>query len=168
MVEEQRLLKVLLADFGEAKQLTRSMSRVSGAGTPVYMAPEMGEEDEVKGPKVDVFSAGVVAVELNTGKSPNPGPAWRKQGRKRVSVDDEERRAVDIAAVRHPQIDAIAKRCVVDDDADRADAAEMLSKCVEMLDLVRAEDAPPQPALSKELQQLMCMGFLKLTAPPCC
>jgi serine/threonine protein kinase len=34
------LTKVLVADFGEAKQLTRSMSRVSAAGTPVYMAPE--------------------------------------------------------------------------------------------------------------------------------
>ena len=78
VVEEQRLLKVLLADFGEAKQLTRSMSRVSGAGTPVYMAPEMTEEDDAKGPKVDVFSAGVVAVELNTGQSPNPGPQHRK------------------------------------------------------------------------------------------
>ena len=51
--EKQELLlhKILLADFGEAKQLTQSMSRVSGAGTPVYMAPEMGQEDEAKGPK---------------------------------------------------------------------------------------------------------------------
>ena len=57
----KELSKVLLADFGEAKQLTRSMSRVSAAGTPVYMAPEMKEEEEeLKSPKADVFSAGVV------------------------------------------------------------------------------------------------------------
>jgi len=34
------------------------------AGTPVYMAPEMRGEDDAKGPKADVFSAGVVAIEL--------------------------------------------------------------------------------------------------------
>ena len=36
-----RLIKVLLADFGEAKHLTQSITHVSAAGTPVYMAPEM-------------------------------------------------------------------------------------------------------------------------------
>jgi hypothetical protein len=82
-----------------------------------------------------------------------------KQGRKRIVVDEEDRRAADIAAVRHPQIEVIAKRCIVDDDEDRADAAEMRSKCVEMLDLVRAEDGPPRPVFSEELQQLMSMGF---------
>ena len=51
---EAQLIKVLLADFGEAKQLTQSMTRAraSIAGTPLYMAPEMREADEDKGPKV--------------------------------------------------------------------------------------------------------------------
>jgi serine/threonine protein kinase len=75
------LVKVLLADFGEAKQLSQSMSRVSAAGTPVYMAPEMKEEEDAKTPKADVFSAGVVAVELNTGMAPRPGPEVKKEVR---------------------------------------------------------------------------------------
>ena len=72
VVEEQRLLKVLLADFGEAKQLSMTRAAASIAGTPLYMAPEMREEDGAKSPKSDVFSAGVVAVEMNTGQVPNP------------------------------------------------------------------------------------------------
>ena len=35
------LEKVLLADFGEAKQLTRTMTVRTVAGTPIYMSPEM-------------------------------------------------------------------------------------------------------------------------------
>jgi hypothetical protein len=43
----------------------------------------MAEEDEAKTPKADVFSAGIVSVEMNSGVSPNPGPAMRKE----VSLD---------------------------------------------------------------------------------
>ena len=137
VVERGQLIKVLLADFGEAKQLTASMSRVSGAGTPVYMAPEMGEEDEAKTPKADTFSVGIVAVEMSTGKSPKPGPAMRKEGRRRVGVPEEERRAEDMALVRHPEILRIVQRCIVDDDEARADATEMLLLCQEMLEVVQ-------------------------------
>jgi serine/threonine protein kinase len=54
VVEGDQLRKVLLADFGEAKQLTQSMTRAmaSVAGTPLYMAPEMREEEEAITPKV--------------------------------------------------------------------------------------------------------------------
>ena len=65
---------MLLADFGESKQLTRTMSVRTVAGTPIYMAPEMREADEAKGPKVDVFSAGVLLAEMNSGRLPAPGP----------------------------------------------------------------------------------------------
>ena len=93
-------------------------------------------------PKADVFSAGVVAAELNTGTPPKPGitpahprsfmsrvykmevniglawfrfvlgtgPQMKKIGRRRVGVDEEERRADDIAAVRHPEIKRIVLR----------------------------------------------------------
>jgi serine/threonine protein kinase len=55
--EDGQLDKVMLADFGEAKQMTQTMTVQTMAGTPVYMAPEMAAEDDGKGPKADVFSA---------------------------------------------------------------------------------------------------------------
>jgi serine/threonine protein kinase len=38
-VQAVQLDKVLLADFGEAKALTRTLTKNTVAGTPVYMAP---------------------------------------------------------------------------------------------------------------------------------
>eukprot|EP01046_Picozoa_sp_COSAG06_P022474 COSAG06_NODE_1746_length_8495_cov_5.648761_2_plen_400_part_00 len=135
LVEAGRLVKVLVADFGEAKQLTRTMTHVHGtmAGTPVYMAPEMRGEDDAKGPKADVFSAGVVAVELSAQSQPNPGPETQRLGGRRVLVPEEERRATDIAAVRHPVVAEIAARTVVDDEGARATAAEVHRLCQERL-----------------------------------
>ena len=128
------LVKVLLADFGLAKQLHLSVTRamISGGGTPLYQAPEMREQEDAKSPKADVFSAGVLAVEMNTGAIPNPGPEMRREGRKKLHVDEEERRADDMAAIRNGEIRVLAERCVVDYDADRADASEMVRRCAEL------------------------------------
>lgn len=83
-VQDSQLQKVLLADFGEAKELTRTMTVRTMAGTPVYMAPEMAAEADAKGPKCDVFSAGVVMVEMSAGAPPRPRPrtaaGWERLG----------------------------------------------------------------------------------------
>ena len=127
VVEDGQLVKVLLADFGESKQLTMTMTRAAGtmAGTPLYMAPEMHEEEDAKGSKADVFSAGVVLVEMGSGRQPNPGP----QVRRRQLVPEEVRRAEDMAAVRQPQILDLARRCIVDNEAERASAVELAKLC---------------------------------------
>lgn len=139
VVEEGRLVKVLLADFGEAKQLSQTMTHIHGtmAGTPIYMAPEMRGEDDAKGPKADVFSAGIVAVEINTQRQPNPGPEMQRQGGRRVFVPEEQRRAADIAAVRHPFVAEVVGLTVVDDEAARADAATIHRLCLERLRAAR-------------------------------
>ena len=176
-VHDETLEKVLLADFGEAKQLTRTMTVRTMAGTPIYMAPEMREEDDAKGPKADVFSGGVVMVEMSTGTGPNPGPEMRKEGRRRVGVPEEERRAADLAAVRHPVIAELARRCIVDDDGERADAAEI----VERLAAATVGGAANEGAAITVLVRHVSRGRnftveafpvrhpeLKLNRPPCC
>ena len=139
VVEEGRLVKVLLADFGEAKQLSQAMTHIHGtmAGTPIYMAPEMRGEDDAKGPKADVFSAGIVAVEISTQRQPNPGPEMQRQGGRRVFVPEEQRRAADIVAVRHPFVAEVVKLTVVDDEAARANAATIHRLCLERLQAAR-------------------------------
>ncbi len=130
VTESGQLVKILLADFGESKQLTMTMTRAAGtvAGTPLYMAPEMHEEEDAKGPKADVFSAGVVLVEMGSGRQPNPGP----ERRRRQLVPEEERRAEDMRAVHHSQIAELARRCIVDDEGARASAAELEQMCATM------------------------------------
>ncbi|KAJ3043132.1 Serine/threonine-protein kinase 25 [Rhizophlyctis rosea] len=61
---------VKLADFGVAAQLTaRQLQRTTFVGTPLYMAPEI-ILNQPYGPKVDVWSLGVMAIELATRKAP--------------------------------------------------------------------------------------------------
>jgi serine/threonine protein kinase len=129
------LLKVLVADFGDAVPSPTTTVR-GAAGTPTYLAPEMRAEDQAKCPKADVFSAGVVAVEMSSGVAPNPGPEMLKDGpavcqlhiggrARRILMPELERRADDLAAVHHPFIAELALRCIVDAAANRAAASEI-------------------------------------------
>ena len=131
-----QFVKAMLADLGEAKQVvvfgTRAAQSLGsvGVGTLIYMAPEMKEQDEMKGPKVDVFSLGVTAAEISTGRCPAPGPEMVRQGRRRVVVPEEERRADDIRMVTDDDLRTrVVERCITDDPADRADAAQMVAAC---------------------------------------
>jgi serine/threonine protein kinase len=60
-----------LADFGIAKLLDRpQLTQTYGVlGTPAYMAPEIGLDEETT-PAVDVYSAGIVFYEMVTGQLP--------------------------------------------------------------------------------------------------
>ena len=117
-----------MQDFGEAQQLRRKLSgslssgRGTIAGSPVYMAPEMRDADEAVSPKADVFSAGVVVMEVGSGLRPNPGAEMKS----RQAVPEEKRREDDLAAVRRPEVQELARYCIVDKAANRADATEVL------------------------------------------
>ncbi|MBI4348197.1 MAG: protein kinase [Elusimicrobia bacterium] len=92
MVTPSGLVKVM--DFGIARIAKDSLVRLSMtntvAGTPLYMPPEA--EDGAVGQPWDVFSLGVVAYELLTGKVPYPAPgrALAKRGHSyaRISTID--------------------------------------------------------------------------------
>ena len=60
-----------LADFGIAKLLDRpQLTQTYGVlGTPAYMAPEIGLDEDVT-PAVDIYSAGIVLYETVTGQLP--------------------------------------------------------------------------------------------------
>jgi serine/threonine protein kinase len=162
VVSQQReLVKALVADFGEAKQLNQTMNMRSVAGTPVYMAPENREGEAAKSPKMDVFSAGVVVVEMSSGVLPNPGPEMRQ----RMAVPEEERRALDMAAVRQREILAIARQCIVDDPEERASAQHIMTQYVEAL-----HDAQRRaPITVRSLRaRLAALVFSNQTGPVCC
>ncbi|NWW13417.1 PAK3 kinase, partial [Oreocharis arfaki] len=61
---------VRLADFGLCAQLIPERSkRSSSAGTPSWMAPEV-MRGEAYGPKVDIWSLGIVGLEMVEGEAP--------------------------------------------------------------------------------------------------
>ncbi|MBN1427686.1 MAG: serine/threonine protein kinase [Anaerolineae bacterium] len=63
-----------LADFGIAK-ISESTAQLTGSGiigTPSYMAPEMGEKNELT-PAVDIYALGVTLFQMFTGHLPYQG-----------------------------------------------------------------------------------------------
>ena len=66
--------EIKLADFGYAVILTQQQkTRASRKGTPCWLAPEVVNANDLKqyGNKVDVWSAGIFAMELANGEPPH-------------------------------------------------------------------------------------------------
>lgn len=127
---DRRSRRAKIADLGESKQLiaaTALRTRGShGVGTLLYMAPEMREEEQYRTAKVDIFSLGAMTTHISSGRLPNPGPEARREHGRRVFVPEAERRAGDLAAMRHPELTGIARQCLSDDPNDRKSAPELL------------------------------------------
>ncbi|HLI51890.1 MAG TPA: serine/threonine-protein kinase, partial [Thermomicrobiaceae bacterium] len=66
--------RLLMADFGIARQLATSSGYTITAGTPYYMAPEQADPRQGQGPdeRADIYSAGVILYELLTNRVPYP------------------------------------------------------------------------------------------------
>ncbi len=89
-------------------------------GTPRYMAPEAGDDAS---PAVDIFSFGVLAFELLTGRAPYSEPLIMARIAKRLLPEplDLGLLAPDVA----PEIVKLLERCLMPDPAARPSADEL-------------------------------------------
>jgi len=122
-----------IGDLGEAHVIratrlaTRTLSRF-GIGTPLYMAPEMGIEGAERGTSADMFSLGVMACEMSSGRPPNPGAQMvRVSGRSLEMVPERKRREADMKAMRHSEIRELVDHLIVDEEDRRWDARQVQS-----------------------------------------
>jgi serine/threonine protein kinase len=128
-----------LGDLGEShviqssrklnNAMTASTLSIFGVGSPLYMAPEMKDADEIKSGRTDMFSFGVVIAELATNRPPQPGPEWLKVDMlTRRFVAEQERRAQDIAAIQDQQLQEIVSKLIVHAMAERYNARQVLNE----------------------------------------
>ena len=134
-----------IGDLGEAhviratRRATRTLSAFA-VGTPGYMAPEMAIEGAERGRAADMFSLGVMACEMSSGRPPNPGAQLvRVAGRDYRMIPERERREADIRAMRHSQIRDLVEHLIVDEGDQRWNARRVQS-FIESINRTRRHD----------------------------
>ena len=121
-----------IGDLGEAhvirstRRATRTLSTF-GIGTPDYMAPEMAIERADRGRAADMFSLGVMACEMSSGRLPNPGAQRVNEGVLRTicEIGERQRREADMRAMRHSEIRELVDHLIVDEEDRRWDARQV-------------------------------------------
>ena len=127
-----------ITDFGMSKLVSSSpLSSVSSLtqvpGCPVYMPPEAWLSPPVYTEKLDIFSLGVLMIQIATRKHPNPGPSEvlipderSPTGFLKLPVPEVDRRESDISLVslEHP-LQATMRSCLSDKPECRPSSKEL-------------------------------------------
>ena len=143
-----------VTDFGMSKLsvVDASMSRLTQCpGTPLYMSPEALRTPPIYTDKLDVFSSGVVAIQIITLNYPDPGPDMLERddpsaptGISFTPIPEIERRRnhIDLIDPEHPMLPVI-RSCLKDREQERPSAQQL---CHQFVTLKQA----PEYAQSKQ------------------
>ena len=111
-----------IGDLGESRLKTAAYFRTKQPGAVPYMPPEALDADACYDEKIDIFSFGVLMLEIATQQSPNPG--LQNIG----SNQEKERRQKVLACLpaKHP-LERLILRCL-NNAPERPTAAEVLKE----------------------------------------
>ncbi len=128
----------VVLDFGVAKALSEAVDDASltstgmALGTPMYMAPEQAMADRNIDGRADIYSLGVVAYEVLTGRPPFSANSARAL--MAAHVTSVPRRLRESASGTPTDLEEIIMRCLEKDPDDRWQSAEEL--CEALSDVV--------------------------------
>jgi serine/threonine-protein kinase len=140
VILEGRQDKVLLMDFGIAK-VVDSESTQSGmiVGTPTYMSPEQLGDVYAVDERSDIYSLGVVAYHLLTGRPPFVGSSYGEVMRQHLTARPEPLRSLNPSVPLF--LADIVEQCLEKDPLDRFESAAALWDQMQHVTFLR-ETAP--------------------------
>ena len=124
-------MKAKISDLGVARIINISPEQVyrmtETPGTPTYMPPEVMIANPVYGSSVDIFSYGIIAIHVFSGKWPEPHLecVCMKDG-EMIAFTEAERREnfLKLMGENHPLMELVL-RCIHNDPKCRCDAKEI-------------------------------------------
>ena len=125
-----------MASFGEKNRQASKVSFTMCPGTDVYMPPEAVQDKPVYSEKIDIFSFGVLAIQILTRQFPMPGDRRKTvkagvMGLVEQRVSETERRQNHISqADQENSLLPIALDCLKDKDTNRPFAHQLCSRIV--------------------------------------
>ena len=145
-----------VSDFGMSKLsvVDASMSRLTQCpGTPLYMSPEALRTPPIYTDKLDVFSSGVVAIQIITRNYPEPGPDMLEvedpsapTGIMFAPIPEIERRRnhIDLIDLKHPMLPLI-ESCLKDRERERPSARQLCHQLVTLKQAPEYTQSKQQP-----------------------
>ena len=132
--------KAKVTDFGMARLIERNRSQFAQLtqcpGTFVYMPPEALRTPPTYTAKLDIFSAGVILIQIISGCFPSPGNAKRtvsdsRHGTVEIPIPERERRKRDLVAIPegHPLLGTILD-CLADFEVNRLSSKDLCHRMI--------------------------------------
>ena len=157
-------VRAKVTDFGMSK-LTSVNPRMTPLtlcpGNLLYMAPEALEEPPSYTEKLDIFSFGVLEVQIMTRQFPDPGPRFQVvdlpddscflEGTVRVMVSETQRRSAHLQLINrtHP-LKLIALNCLKDRERERPSAQQLSNTLSELKQAPQYEESMQQAQPGEE------------------
>ena len=147
-----------VADFGMSKLTVVNAYLTQGdlaqcPGTPCYMSPEALVKPPAYSYKLDVFSSGVVAIQIITREFPEPGPQMLEHddpnsptGLSYTPIPEVNRRKnhIDLIDPEHPLLPLI-KKCLADKEKDRPSAQKLCRELALLKQAPKYTESKQQP-----------------------
>ena len=157
-------IRAKITDFGMSKLATvnpRMTALTLCPGNVLYMSPEALDEAKSYTAKLDVFSFGVIVIQILTRQFPNPADRFRHvsvaefEEQVRVVVPDTERRKAHLQLIPEAHsLKPLALQCLKKKENERPSALQLCERLSELKQSSQYRESREQAEHSSEIQQL--------------
>ena len=155
-------IRAKITDFGMSKLVNPRMTALTLCpGNQLYMSPEALDEAKLYTAKLDVFSFGVIVIQILTRQFPNPTDRFRHvsvaefEEQVRVVVPDSERRKAHLQLIPEAHsLKPLALQCLKKKENERQSALQLCERLSELKQSSQYRESREQAEHSSEIQQL--------------